>query len=307
MNRVFLALIFARMDGNDHKAGFVSIIGKPNTGKSTLLNQLVGEKLAIITSKAQTTRHRILGIVNGKDFQIVYSDTPGFLKPKYELHNSMMRFVNTSLADADLILYITELGEKHDPESETVRKLANSNAPIIQVLNKTDLGKGTQVDDKINYWKEIYPGRQIISVSALKGTNVDTLLSQIVDLIPQHPPYYPKDEYTDKPERFFAAEIVREKIFNNYSQEIPYSCEVVIEEFKEDEKIIRMRALIFVERNSQKGILIGKGGSALKKVGIQARKDLENIFGKQVHLETFVKVDPDWRKSKAKLRKYGYN
>ena len=171
----------------------------------------------------------------------------------------------------------------------------------------TDLGKGTQVDDKINYWKEIYPDRQITPVSALKGTNVDILFNQIVDLMPQHPPYYPKDEYTDKPERFFAAEIVREKIFNNYSQEIPYSCEVAIEEFKEDEKIIRMRALIFVERNSQKGILIGKGGSALKKVGIQARKDLENIFGKQVHLETFVKVDPDWRKSKAKLRKYGYN
>lgn len=290
---------------DSHKAGFVSIIGKPNVGKSTLMNMLVGERLSIITSKAQTTRHRILGILSGENFQVVYSDTPGILKPEYELHQSMMRYVDQALRDADVILFVTDLFEKSENE-EQMQKLARTNVPVILILNKIDLAKGTQVEDKITYWKEQINPAEAIPVSALQGLNVPEAFQAILKHLPEHPPYFPKDELTDKPERFFAAEIIREKIFMNYKKEVPYSCEVVITEFKEDEKIIRMRSEIYVERQSQKGILIGKGGEALKKVGIQARADLEKFFDKQVYLEQFVKVSPNWRKKQKQLHNFGY-
>ncbi|MEQ8926506.1 MAG: GTPase Era [Fulvivirga sp.] len=287
-----------------HKAGFVSIIGKPNVGKSTLMNQVVGEKLSIITSKAQTTRHRIMGILSGDNFQIVYSDTPGILKPEYQLHQSMMKFVNSSLSDADVVLFVTDIYEAFDETlGETLKKI---NVPLIFILNKIDQAKGTQAEDKLTYWKEYVKADAYIMISALDGINIDKVFNQIVDSLPEHPAYFPKDQLTDKPERFFAAEIVREKIFLNYKKEVPYSTEVEIMEFKEDEKIIRMRAEIYVERKSQKGIIIGHKGEALKKVGIAARKDLEEFFGKQVHLETFVKVAEDWRKKEINLKRFGY-
>ena len=293
-----------------HRAGFVSIVGKPNVGKSTLMNALVGERLSIITSKAQTTRHRIMGIVNGDDFQIVYSDTPGLVKPQYELHQAMMRFVNVALEDADVILFVTDLYEKYeaDPlgDDAYVQKLVNSDVPVVLVMNKIDLAKGSQALDKMTYWQEIVKPAESIMVSALEGLNVGAVLDAILQRLPEHPPYFDKDQITDKPERFFAAEIVREKIFMNYKQEVPYSSEVVVTEFKEDEQIIRMRCEIYVERASQKGILIGKGGAGLKKVGIQARADLEQFFGKQVHLEQHVKVVPNWRREHRKLQNFGY-
>ncbi len=294
------------MTKQKHKAGFVSIIGKPNVGKSTLMNQLVGERLSIITSKAQTTRHRILGIVNGDDFQIVYSDTPGIIKPQYELHQSMMRFVNSSLEDADLILFMVELGEKYNKEDEILTKLTNTKVPVVLVINKIDQAKGTQLQDKLTYWKDVFTPSEVITISALNGTHVKDLFGCILSHMPNHPPYFPKDELTDKPERFFVAEMIREKIFLNYKQEIPYSSEVVVTEFKEDDKIIRIRAEIFVERKTQKGILIGKNGSALKKVGTEARAEMEAFFGKKVFLETFVKVEPDWRSKSLQLRRFGY-
>lgn len=290
---------------NSHKAGFVSIVGKPNVGKSTLMNILVGERLSIITSKAQTTRHRILGILNGENFQIIYSDTPGILKPEYELHQSMMRFVDQALTDADVILFVTDLYEKSEDEGQ-IEKLKRTDIPVVLVLNKIDLAKGTQIQDKINYWKELVDPVEAIPVSALEGLNVQAVFQAILQYLPEHPPYFPKDELTDKPERFFAAEIIREKIFLNYKKEVPYSCEVVITEFKEEEAIIRIRSEIYVERQSQKGILIGKGGEALKKVGIEARIDLEKFFGKQVYLEQFVKVSPNWRKKQKQLHNFGY-
>ncbi|MEQ9593456.1 MAG: GTPase Era [Cyclobacteriaceae bacterium] len=287
-----------------HKAGFVSIIGRPNVGKSTLMNKLVGENLSIITAKAQTTRHRIMGILSGEDFQIVYSDTPGLLEPKYELQKSMMTFVKVSLEDADVILLVVELGEKYD--EELFARFSHVQAPIVLVINKTDLANGSQVEDKITYWKNKISAKDIIPVSALTGEGVEKVLTTVTSYLPEHPAYYPKDEFTDKSERFFASEIIREKIFLNYEQEIPYSSEVTIEEFKEDEKIIRMRAIIFVERDSQKGIIIGKGGSALKKVGIESRKDLEAFFNKKVFLETHVKVADNWRKQRQRLKQFGY-
>lgn len=290
---------------NSHKGGFVSIVGKPNVGKSTLMNILVGERLSIITSKAQTTRHRILGILNGENFQIIYSDTPGILKPEYELHQSMMRFVDQALTDADVILFVTDLYEKSEDEGQ-IEKLKRTDIPVVLVLNKIDLAKGTQIQDKINYWKELVDPVEAIPVSALEGLNVQAVFQAILQYLPEHPPYFPKDELTDKPERFFAAEIIREKIFSNYKKEVPYSCEVVITEFKEEEAIIRIRSEIYVERQSQKGILIGKGGEALKKVGIEARIDLEKFFGKQVYLEQFVKVSPNWRKKQKQLHNFGY-
>ena len=293
-----------------HKAGFVSIVGKPNVGKSTLMNALVGERLSIITSKAQTTRHRIMGIVNGDDFQIVYSDTPGLVKPQYELHQAMMRFVDIALEDADVILFVTDLYEKYEAESggddAYVQKLINSEVPVVLVMNKIDQAKGSQALDKMTYWQEIVKPAESIMVSALEGLNVAAVLQAILQRLPEHPPYFDKDQITDKPERFFAAEIVREKIFLNYKQEVPYSSEVVVTEFKEDEQIIRMRCEIYVERASQKGILIGKGGAGLKKVGTQARADLEQFFGKQVHLEQHVKVVPNWRREHRKLQNFGY-
>ncbi len=294
-----------------HRAGFVNIVGKPNVGKSTLMNALVGERVSIITSKAQTTRHRIMGIVNGTldegdEFQIVYSDTPGMLKPEYALHQSMMRFVDTALEDADVILFVTDLFEKKEDEDTALQKLAKTDVPVILVLNKIDLAKGTQAQDKLAYWQEIVQPQEAIMVSALEALNVEAVFQAIVRNLPEHPPYFPKDELTDKPERFFAAEIVREKIFLNYKQEVPYSSEVVVTEFQEEEAIIRIRCEIYVERQSQKGILIGKKGEALKKVGIQARQDMEKFFGKQVHLEQFVKVAPNWRREQRRLRQFGY-
>ena len=287
-----------------HQSGFVSIVGKPNVGKSTLMNKLVGENLSIITAKAQTTRHRIMGILNGADFQIVYSDTPGILEPKYDLHQAMMNYVQVSLEDADVILLVVELGEKFD--QTIMDRFKQIKTPIILVINKADLGKGSQVDDKITYWKENFNASEIIAVSAKSGDNVSKILDMVIKYLPEHPGYYPKDTLTDRYERFFAAEIIREKIFLNYDQEIPYSCEVGIESFKQEEKIIRISATIFVERDSQKGIVIGKGGSSLKKVGTEARIDLETFFNTKVFLETRVKVADNWRKHKLRLRQFGY-
>ena len=288
-----------------HRAGFVSIIGKPNVGKSTLMNQLVGEKLSIITSKAQTTRHRIMGILSGDDFQVVYSDTPGILNPQYELHKSMMKFVSSSLEDADLILFVTDLFEKFDGD-EMIKKLQGTEIPVILVMNKIDLAKGSQAQDKLSYWKEIVPASYSILISALNGDGVSDLFNKILDLLPEHPPYYPKDEFTDKPERFFVSEILREKLFLNYKKEVPYSCEVVTTDFVEDEKLIKIRVVINVERKSQRAILLGHKGERIKKVGMEARVDMETFFGKKVFLEQFIKVEPDWRKKANKLKDFGY-
>ncbi|MGI9542707.1 MAG: GTPase Era [Cyclobacteriaceae bacterium] len=289
-----------------HKAGFVSIIGKPNVGKSTLMNVLVGEKLSIITSKAQTTRHRIMGIISNEDFQIVYSDTPGILDPQYALHQSMMAFVHGALEDADLILFINDLYEDVPSDDPILKKINQSGIPVLFVLNKIDQAKGTQVHDKITNWKQKLQAADYISISALEKLGTDDLMRKIVECLPNHPPYFPKDELTDKPLRFFAAEIIREKIFLNYKKEVPYSAEVLITEFKNEPNIIRIRAEIFVERKSQKGIIIGHKGAALKKVGTEARLDLESFFAKKVFLETHVKVADDWRKQQTKLKQFGY-
>jgi GTPase len=289
-----------------HKAGFVSIIGKPNVGKSTLMNAMIGEKLSIITSKAQTTRHRIMGILNGEDFQIVYSDTPGILEPKYELHKYMMKFVNTSLEDADVVLLVKEVFEKVEDE-EIFKRLRKMQVPIFILLNKVDKAEQDDILKKLEEWKSVLPAKEIIPISALNNYNVDKVFNLILENLPVHPAYYPKDELTDRPEKFFASEIIREKIFLNYTQEIPYSSQVVIISFKESEDIIRISAEIYVERATQKGILIGKNGESLKKVGIEARKDMEAFFNKKVFLEQFVKVEPDWRKNEQKLRRFGYD
>jgi len=288
-----------------HKAGFVSIIGKPNVGKSTLMNQLVGEKLSIITSKAQTTRHRIMGILSGEEFQIIYSDTPGILDPQYELHKSMMRFVNSSLEDADVILFVTDLYEKYEND-EMVNRVKDAGIPIILVMNKSDLAKGSQAIDKLQYWKEVLnPGKSTV-VSALNGQGVPELFNDILSMLPEHPAYFPKDEMTDKPERFFVAEMIREKIFQNYSKEIPYSSEVEATDFTEDNGLIRIRVTIHVERKSQRAILLGHKGERIKKVGTEARLDMERFFGKKVFLEQHITVTPDWRKRSDKLKGFGY-
>ncbi|HEX5169723.1 MAG TPA: GTPase Era [Cyclobacteriaceae bacterium] len=293
------------MEQKTFKSGFVSIVGKPNVGKSTLMNKLVGENLSIISPKAQTTRHRIMGMINGENYQIIYSDTPGLLEPKYTLHQAMMNYVKVSLEDADLILLMVELGEKYDPT--VFDRFNKMDHAIILVINKCDKAKGSQVDDKVTYWKEhLTRVKSIIPVSALKGDNIQMLLTSIVENIPEHPPYFPTDELTDRPERFFASEILREKIFLNYEQEVPYSTEVVITDFKDDTDIIRIRAEIYVERDSQKGIIIGKGGASLKKVGSEARVAMENFFQKKIFLETHVKVAKDWRKERNRLRQFGY-
>jgi len=288
-----------------HKAGFVSIIGKPNVGKSTLMNQLVGEKLSIITSKAQTTRHRIMGILSGEDFQIVYSDTPGILDPQYELHKSMMRFVHSSLEDADIILFVTDLYEKFDND-ELVSRVKNSGIPIILIMNKADLAKGSQATDKLEYWKEIISPVRSTVISALNGQGVPELFEDILALLPEHPAYFPKDEMTDKPERFFVGEIIREKIFQNYSKEIPYSCEVETTEFVEQDALIRIRITIHVERKSQRAILLGHKGERIKKVGMEARLDMEKFFGKKVFLEQYITITQDWRRKADKLKGFGY-
>ena len=292
------------------KAGFVSIIGRPNVGKSTLMNVLVGERLSIITAKAQTTRHRIMGILNGEHegtpFQLVYSDTPGVISPAYKLQESMMTFVKGSLEDADVVLFVVEIGEKA-ADHEVLPLLRRTQAPVILVINKIDLSNQEELKAKTDEWEQALAPAQIVPVSALHNANTATLFDAVVRRLPEHPPYFDTDELTDKPERFFASEIIREKIFLNYRQEIPYSSEVIITEFKERDDMIVMRAEIIVERKSQKGILIGDKGSMLKKVGTQARQDLEAFFGKKVFLEQYVKVEPDWRSKETKLRQFGYN
>jgi GTP-binding protein Era len=289
-----------------HRSGFVNILGNPNVGKSTIMNALVGEKLSIITSKAQTTRHRIIGIVNGDDFQIVYSDTPGILKPRYKLQESMMTFVNIALTDADIILYVTDVTEKNDDESGYTAKIRESGIPVIAAINKIDLSNQEDLERITGLWEKKFPGSPVIPVSALKRFNLDTLLNAVISKLPEGAPYFPKDQLTDKYERFFASEIIREKILMNYQKEIPYSAEVEIESFKEEESIIRIRALIHVMRDSQKGIVIGHKGEKLKKTGTEARLDMEDFFGKKVFMELYVKVTKDWRDKPQELKRFGY-
>ncbi len=290
-----------------HKSGFVNIVGNPNVGKSTLMNALVGERISIITSKAQTTRHRILGIVNGDDFQIVYSDTPGVLKPNYRLQQSMLKFSNSALTDADVLLYVTDVTDTHDKNADFVEKVKASNAPLLLVINKIDQIDEDRLIELVEKWKALLPQAEIFPLSALLKFNVENLFRRIKELLPESPPYFDKDQLTDKPARFFVTEIIREKILMNYEKEIPYSVEVEVEQFLEDEKMIRINAVIYVERDSQKGIVIGHGGKSLKKVGTEARKDLEIFFEKKVFLEIFVKVEKDWRNKDIKLRSFGYN
>lgn len=288
-----------------HKAGFVNIIGNPNVGKSTLMNALVGEKLSIITSKSQTTRHRIMGIVNGEDFQIVYSDTPGIVNPHYKLHQSMMTFVSSAIEDADIFLLVTEMGETLKKE-ETLEKIIESKTPIILIINKIDLSSQEEVNDKITYWQETIPRAIIIPASALNGFNIEKVFDEIIENLPESPPYFPKDELTDKTMRFFVSEIIREKILMHYRKEIPYSCEVVVEEYKEGYDMDRISVMIYVERESQKAIVIGKGGSMLKRIGIESRADIEEFTGKKAYLELRVKVLKDWRNDERSLRRFGY-
>ena len=289
-----------------HRSGFINIIGNPNVGKSTLMNNLVGEKLSIITSKAQTTRHRILGIVNGDNFQLIFSDTPGIIKPSYELQDSMMDFVKSALEDADVLLYMVEMGEKSIKDSEVHDKIQNAKIPTIILLNKIDLSTQDDIKNQINIWSNQYPDTEIYPVSALNNFNTEKVINRIIELIPQSPAYFPKEQLTDKPERFFVNEKLREKILLYYNKEIPYSVEVQTEEFKEEESIIRIRSLILVERESQKGIIIGHNGVALKKIGSKARIDLEKFFGKKIFIELHVKVSKNWRSNSNELRKFGY-
>ena len=289
----------------NHRAGFVPILGNPNVGKSTLMNILIGEKLSIITPKAQTTRHRIIGIYNDEKCQIVFSDTPGIIEPKYNLHQAMMKYIENSLIDADLIIHMEEINEDKE-QIEIVEKIRQTNIPSILVLNKIDQSPTEKVKEKIEKYKKLKIYDEVLAISALKNINIDSLKKIIIDKLPIHPPYFEKDQLSDRPIRFFAAEIIREKIFLNYTQEIPYSCEVKIVEFKEHETLVKIKAEIYVERESQKGILIGHKGEALKKVGIQAREELEFFLGKKVHLETLVKVEKNWRSNLQSLRKFGY-
>ncbi len=289
-----------------NKAGFVNIIGNPNVGKSTLMNALVGEKLSIVTAKAQTTRHRIMGIVNGEDYQIVFSDTPGILKPNYMLQESMMDFVHTAITDADIILYVTDVIEKIDKNKEYIDKLNNVECPVIIAINKLDESSQPKVVELVEKWHSLVPKAEILPISALNKFNVDTLLKRIVELLPQQHAWYDRDVFTDKSMRFFASEIIREKILQNYNKEIPYCTEVVIESFEENEQIYNISAIINVVRESQKGIIIGPKGLALKRVGTQARRDMEKFFEKKVFLKMFVKVNPNWREDKKELKKFGY-
>ena len=289
-----------------HRSGFINIIGNPNVGKSTLMNNLVGEKLSIITSKAQTTRHRILGIVNGDNFQLIFSDTPGIIKPSYELQDSMMDFVKSALEDADVLIYMVEIGEKSIKDSEVHDKIQSAKIPTIILLNKIDLSTQEDIKNQINIWSNQYPDTEIYPVSALNNFNTEKVINRIIELIPESPAYFPKDQLTDKPERFFVNEKLREKILLYYNKEIPYSVEVQTEEFKEEESIIRIRSLILVERESQKGIIIGHNGVALKKIGSKARIDLEKFFGKKIFIELHVKVSKNWRSNPNQLRKFGY-
>jgi len=289
-----------------HKAGFVNIIGNPNVGKSTLMNAMVGEKLSIITPKAQTTRHRIMGILNEEDYQIVFSDTPGILETHYKLHESMMKFVESSFQDADIFLFVTSIDETFNNDI-VLQRLQKAEIPVFLLLNKIDLSEQSIVENSINEWAKKLPNAEIIPVSALHKFNLDRILKSIIEKLPENPPYYSKDELTDKPQKFFVSEIIREKIFLYYSQEIPYCTEVEIESYKEEKAIVKIRSIIYVTRDSQKGILIGNRGEALKKIGTLARKDIEAFIGQKVFLEIFVKVNKDWRNNEIQLKRFGYD
>jgi len=289
-----------------YRSGFVNIVGNPNVGKSTLMNALVGERISIITSKAQTTRHRIMGIVNGEDFQIVYSDTPGVLKPNYKLQESMRQFSNSALSDADVLLYVTDAVDSAEKNSDFLEKVQQNDGKIIIVINKIDLLTEKKLEELVDFWHQKIPSAEIFPISATEKFNIEPLFKRIKEHLPESPPFFDKDALTDKPERFFVTEIIREKILLNYDKEIPYSVEVAVEEFKEEEKIINISAVIFCERDSQKGIIIGKNGTMLKKVGSAARKDIEDFFLKKVFLQLYVKVEKDWRNRENKLRNFGY-
>ena len=292
---------------NKHKAGFVNIVGNPNVGKSTLMNDLVGERVSIITSKAQTTRHRIMGIVNTPEYQIVFSDTPGVLAPKYKLQESMLGFSEGALTDADILLYVTDVVEDPTKNAEFLAKVAKEKIPVLLVINKIDLVKSQdELEALVNRWKEILPNAEVFPTSAKENFNVANLMGRIVELLPEGEPFFGKDALTDKPARFFVTEIIREKILLNYDKEVPYSTEVIVEKFEEKENSIHIMTVIYVERDSQKGIIIGKGGSMLKRVGTEARKDIEKFFDKSVYLELFVKVEPNWRNRENKLKQFGY-
>lgn len=291
----------------EHRAGFVNIVGNPNVGKSTLMNDLVGERVSIITSKAQTTRHRITGIVNTPEYQIVFSDTPGVLKPNYKLQESMLNFSEGALTDADILLYVTDVVEDPVKNADFLARVAKETIPVLLVINKIDLLKNnSDLEAIVSRWKELLPNAEVFPISAKEGFNTSNLMHRIVELLPVSPPYFGKDALTDKPARFFVTEIIREKILLNYDKEVPYSVEVIVEKFDESDTAIHIMAVIYVERDSQKGILIGKGGSMLKKVGTEARKDIEKFFDKRVYLEMFVKVEPNWRNRENKLRAFGY-
>ena len=290
-----------------HKAGFVNIIGNPNVGKSTIMNSLVGEKLSIITKKMQTTRHRIKGIVSGEDFQIVYSDTPGILKPNYKLQESMMKFVDSALIDADVILFVTDVIEKPDKNPNYIEKVRKSNMPVIVLINKIDLSNQDEVVKQFDYWTNIFPGADVFPISATEKFNIEPIFDRILELLPEGPAFFPKDELTDRNERFFLQEIIREKILLHYQKEIPYSVEVMVEEFKETEKIINVRCIIYVSRESQKGIIIGHQGKMIKRVGTEARLDAEEFFDKKIFMELYVKVAKDWREKDGQLKNFGYD
>ena len=290
-----------------HKAGFVNIIGNPNVGKSTLMNAFVGEKLSIITSKAQTTRHRIFGIVSGDDFQVIFSDTPGIIKPSYALQASMMDFVKSAFEDADILIYMVEIGEKELKDEAFFKRINLLDVPVLLLINKVDTSDQSVLEEQVAYWKEKVPRAEIYPISALRNFQTEVVFNRIIELLPESPAFFPKDQLTDKPERFFVNEIIREKILLHYKKEIPYSVEVETESFADSETIIHIRSVIMVERESQKGIIIGHKGEALKRVGVEARTDLEKFFGKQIHLELFVKVNKDWRSNVRQLRRFGYD
>ena len=289
-----------------HKAGFVNIIGSPNVGKSTLMNKLVGEKLSIITSKMQTTRHRILGIVNDDNYQIVFSDTPGIIDPGYKLHENMMKFVSEAIKDADILIVMTDIYESTEKLKDRIEKLAHLEIPVLVLINKIDQSDAEKLVEQVDAWKVLLPKAEILPISALHNLGADFILPRIVELLPESPAYYGKDELTNRNTRFFISEIIREKILLQFKKEIPYSCEVVVEEYKEEEKIIKIRANIMVSRDSQKGILIGHKGEKIKQLGIASRLDIEKFVDNKVHLELFIKVDKDWRNKEDKLKKYGY-
>ena len=290
-----------------HKAGFVNIVGNPNVGKSTLMNLLVGERISIATFKAQTTRHRIMGILNTDDAQIVFSDTPGVLKPNYKLQEAMLRFSRSALRDADVLLYVTDVVESPEKNSDFIEEVRKLDVPIIVLINKIDLSNQAELVKKVELWHELIPEAEILPISATAKFNVDVVMKRVMELLPESPPYFEKDALTDKPARFFVTEIIREKILLHYDKEIPYVCEAVVEQFKEDDGKIYIKALIYVERDSQKGIIIGHEGSALKRVATDARRELEKFFGKRIFLEIYVRVDKDWRNSDRQLRRFGYD